>query len=1161
MNRANQLKKFHYLALLAPLALLLTSPSAKADNYFPQFSFNAPFAIAAMDRDAVGNLYLLGTPQGRSSLQVLEVAEENLNSPNPSLTTLSSFDTGLSTASAFAVEGSGIIDILDDANGYRFTRFSNSGTFISSAAYFLSYIAPNIVSTAIDKINDRVYIAYQYTYTPIYVQCLGCQGPSTVTTAKINEYDFAGNLLNAFYMPGTSSSGCNTPSAAAVDPQGNLHIEDSVCQQILSYSPSGQNLSQTPNPEWMSARLMWTDLDSNLYLSGTVCAGTCAPEMLKLGNGGTLQTSLLTTLAVGSAWDNRILYLANGTSLERQVYAGAPSVPVEISPMGLTVQHSSAATLSWQTVSDPDGDPILYTAYLGQSPQSLQTLPTTAQSTLSTQPLDFGTTYYWTISAQAFYLGLPLEATSAPIENFNLGLINNPPGNFSVLSGTGTFETRASSQTLSWQQAPDPDGDAVNYVLNLSTVPGVSNLIQMGTATDYVLNFQYGTTYYWSVTATDSYGAATTMTGGTQTYLPIFWNPQPLPVVYLSTASSYNLHTDSPTINLSWSPSSDAASDSISYALFVKTSTGNWPAISTGQSTNINLSVQLGTTYYWEVLAENPYGGISTATWQNFVVNLQNDPPDNFSVLSGTGTFETRASSQTLSWQQAPDPDGDAVNYVLNLSTVPGVSNLIQMGTATDYVLNFQYGTTYYWSVTATDSYGAATTMTGGTQTYLPIFWNPQPLPVVYLSTASSYNLHTDSPTINLSWSPSSDAASDSINYALFVKTSTGNWPAISTGQSTNINLSVQLGTTYYWEVLAENPYGGISTATWQNFIVNLQNDPPGDFSVLSGTGTFETRASSQTLSWQQAPDPDGDAVNYALNLSTVPGVFNLIQMGTSTDYVLNFQYGTTYYWSVSAFDDFGSSSTMTSSPQTFLPLFLNQAPPPPNLVSPFLQSPIVHSMSNNVNVSWQKVSDPQDDPIAYTLYFGESPSDMPPLAVLDAPRVWADAPASQSSESLNLRPLSPQPNIQISVAQDTSSIAVEIMNLAYYQNYYLKVAAANPYGSTSETQIQQFSLASNVDFPRAYNYPNPFSPYKGGTHIVFNAPPSGYAQATVEIYSEWQTLLFKQDYFHIPPGISQQDFNGRDRYGKPLFNGSYICKVRFSGPADAATFYLMVVK
>lgn len=217
--------------------------------------------------------------------------------------------------------------------------------------------------------------------------------------------------------------------------------------------------------------------------------------------------------------------------------------------------------------------------------------------------------------------------------------------------------------------------------------------------------------------------------------------------------------------------------------------------------------------------------------------------------------------------------------------------------------------------------------------------------------------------------------------------------------------------------------------------------------------------------------------------------------------------------------------------------------------------------MSNNVNVSWQKVSDPQDDPIAYTLYFGESPSDMPPLAVLDAPRVWADAPASQSSESLNLRPLSPQPNIQISVAQDTSSIAVEIMNLAYYQNYYLKVAAANPYGSTSETQIQQFSLASNVDFPRAYNYPNPFSPYKGGTHIVFNAPPSGYAQATVEIYSEWQTLLFKQDYFHIPPGISQQDFNGRDRYGKPLFNGSYICKVRFSGPADAATFYLMVVK
>ena len=103
-------------------------------------------------------------------------------------------------------------------------------------------------------------------------------------------------------------------------------------------------------------------------------------------------------------------------------------------------------------------------------------------------------------------------------------------------------------------------------------------------------------------------------------------------------------------------------------------------------------------------------------------------------------------------------------------------------------------------------------------------------------------------------------------------------------------------------------------------------------------------------------------------------------------------------------------------------------------------------------------------------------------------------------------------------------------------------------------------SVRSN-GFPAAYNYPNPFSPLRGGTNIVFNAPPSGYSKATVEVYSEWQDLLFKQDYFNIPPGVSQIPFNGHDRYGRPFFNGSYICRVRFSGPDDQTIFYLLVVK
>ncbi|MEK7745062.1 MAG: hypothetical protein AAB576_00160, partial [Elusimicrobiota bacterium] len=78
---------------------------------------------------------------------------------------------------------------------------------------------------------------------------------------------------------------------------------------------------------------------------------------------------------------------------------------------------------------------------------------------------------------------------------------------------------------------------------------------------------------------------------------------------------------------------------------------------------------------------------------------------------------------------------------------------------------------------------------------------------------------------------------------------------------------------------------------------------------------------------------------------------------------------------------------------------------------------------------------------------------------------------------------------------------------------------------------------------------------------IVFNAPPSGYARAMVSIYSELQDLLFRREYTGIPPGISEVTFDGRDRNGRSFFNGSYICHVRFEGPDDKETFYLMVVK
>ena len=404
-----------------------------------------------------------------------------------------------------------------------------------------------------------------------------------------------------------------------------------------------------------------------------------------------------------------------------------------------------------------------------------------------------------------------------------------------------------------------------------------------------------------------------------------------------------------------------------------------------------------------------------------------------------------------------------------------------------------------------------------------------------------------------LSWSAVQDPQGDTITYSAYLSTYPAAQFLVQQGTQTAYDLSSpSFGTTYYWQVAASNPYGAASTSPVQSLLLVFQNNPPGAFSVVAGTGTLATRTTSEVLSWGASVDPDGDAVAYALSVSTTPNSLPVVRTSSATSYALAFQFGTTYYWSVSAFDGFGGTTTIGGGTQSFLPVFLNQAPQIVQLMPPFNGSPTISTMRGNVTVSWNQVTTPQNDPVTYTVYLGNSAGSAQPLA-----QIGELTQAGVSS--LSLRPMTAGPQSTVQIVGNT--IALNLTGLSYYQTYFIQIQASNPYGATSLTPFETFSLASANGFPTAYNYPNPFSPLRGGTNIVFNAPPSGYARATVAVYSELGDLLFKQDYANVAPGISQVPFYGRDRYGRALFNGSYVCRVRFSGPDDHATFYLLVVK
>jgi hypothetical protein len=1142
----------YLLALLAGLAAV----PARAGGYIQQSTFPVSAAtIAGLDRDLNGNLYVFGRNAGDATYRVTGYQTQGI-------TPLFSFDTGVSSPAAFAVEDSGIVDIVDISSGFTLKRFTNVGSFVSQSTYALNtsqYISPQYLSATIDKATHRVYLAFQFTEGIYHLECIGCgTGPSSETFGFVNQYDLQGNALLSTLMPGNSvtAGSCYTPSLLTTDPQGDLYIADAVCAQIVEYSLAGTLTSSVHASQWTTnfqPRGMWTDASSNLYISEPVCGPAGCPWGIAKIASGALQTSFVADSAVGAAWDQRILYMpsSGGLPLRRFIYDGAPSVPAEAGPIGPTTQHSSAAALSWQTSSDADGDPITYSVYLGTNPTQLVNAGSTTVNALSSQPLNFGTTYYWQVMTQDSYLGLPLQQTPAPVESFNLSFVNNPPAGFAVSGGTGTLITRNAAATLTWQTSTDPDGDPVLY--DVSWRPAAQSSATVITTADTSLvmpGLTIGSTYFWSVKARDSYGASTAMTGGTQALQLVFKNSPPSTVAYLNTSSSYSLHTTAPSIALSWAPASDPDGDAVSYQLDVQTSTGTWPPIPLGSATSFTLGAQLETAYSWRVEAADAYGGVSTAPWSSFVVHLSNRPPNPI-VYTSSGSVTTRAASFSLAWQDTGDPENDAVSYGVYASTDPAFQPLVQQGGQTGYTLALQFGATLYWRVSATDSFGARTD--GPIQTLLPVFKNsPPPAPNI-VSGTGLVSEHDLPPSAHFAWSSVLDPDGDSVAYQLSIGTSSANLASVQFSTQTSYDLlGAQFGSTYYWQVSAIDSYGAASASPVQSLLLSFQDSPPNAFAVLTGTGTLATRTTSQLLTWGAAVDPDGDSVTYALALSTSPSPLPVVQLTSATSYALGVQFGTTYYWTVSAYDSFGGTTAMTGGTQSFVPTFLNQAPQIVQLMPPFDGSPTITTMRGSAAVSWNQVTTPQNDPVTYTVYLGNAAGDVQPLAQIGQT-------TQAGSTALSLRPMAVRPQAQVQMNGNT--ITLTLTGLDYYRSYYIRIQAQNPYGATSLTPIQTFTIASANGFPPAYNYPNPFSPLRGGTNLVFNAPGAGYARATVSVYSELGDLLVKRDYQNIAPGISQVPFDGRDRFGRPLFNGSYVCRVRFEGPDAQSTFYLLVVK
>lgn len=187
-----------------------------------------------------------------------------------------------------------------------------------------------------------------------------------------------------------------------------------------------------------------------------------------------------------------------------KIFNRRPAKPSNPSPPNNSINIPLNTTISWDC-SDPDSDPITYDIYFGTSSNPPLIRSGNTGTSYNPTGLMYNTKYYWKIIAK----DIKGSTNSGDLWNFTtVSLVNNPPNAPTNPSPADGATGQSTSPTLSWNAS----SGATSYALQVSTNSSFSSYVfnQSGlTSTSRQLSgLINSTTYYWRVSATNSYGTS-----------------------------------------------------------------------------------------------------------------------------------------------------------------------------------------------------------------------------------------------------------------------------------------------------------------------------------------------------------------------------------------------------------------------------------------------------------------------------------------------------------------------------------------------------------------------------------------------------------------------------------------------------------------------------
>ena len=152
-----------------------------------------------------------------------------------------------------------------------------------------------------------------------------------------------------------------------------------------------------------------------------------------------------------------------------------------------------------------------------------------------------------------------------------------------------------------------------------------------------------------------------------------------------------------------------------------------------------------------------------------------------------------------------------------------------------------------------------------------------------------------------------------------------------------------------------------------------VTNKAPTQPNLSSPTNNMLCIDNTVVFSWNQATDPDGDAVSYSIEVAKDQGFTQKEHSLTSasTSKTIALEKGKQYYWRVKATDSKNASSSWSSTYQfqTEGVGITNYVPFPPNLIAPAKSSVV---QTSSVELQWTASDPDTSDTLMFDVYFGE---------------------------------------------------------------------------------------------------------------------------------------------------------------------------------------------